>query len=121
MSGSSTLFLGIAGALAWGVGLLVELVFIVVVVVLVRPRRPDAAAILLLGLGLELLFSLASIATQLLLPRLIMGSGADMKTYAEAQGLSTLAASLGHAVARALLIWGVVRLASEKPVGAAAS
>ena len=113
MSGTPTNIMLLAGAAGWGLTLLVELAFIVLVATSVRRQRPDAAPILLLALGLDLLFTLASFIAQMAIPRLVSVSG-DMTGYAELQAISTIAASLGHATSRALLIWGVVRLAGER-------
>jgi len=105
------MMMGLASLVSGGVALLVLVGFAVVVLVAVRPRRPDVAPILLLALGLELLFMLSGLAAQILLPRLLMPS-VGMARYAEAQAMSAMTVSLGHAASRVLLIWAVARLAS---------
>jgi hypothetical protein len=108
MSGASALTVGIATAASAGLNLLLLLVFAVVAATIVRRRRPDAAAILLAGLALELFIVLGSFTAQFLLSRLA-GAG----SYAEVHASTTVVVALGHAASRALLIWGVVRLASD--------
>jgi len=110
--------MGIAGAISWSLTLLMLFVFLLVVAFVVRPRQPEAATILLLGLGLELVCAIGSMVAQFLLPRLL-ASGGDMTTYAQAYAINTIVVALGHGAGRALLIWGVVRLA--KPANIAQS
>jgi len=107
------MLLGFAGAVAWSLTLLALVVFILVVATVVRKHRPDAAPILLLALSLELLLTLASVATQLVLPRLMLATG-DMTRYFEVQAITTVTVGLSHLASRALLIWGVVRLATAQ-------
>ena len=106
MSGSNLLF-GIAGVASFGINLLLLFVFVVVVVTAVRRYRPDVAPILLLALGLDFVFTVASFAAQLVLPRLL-----GLTHYAEAQALNILVTTVAHAGTRALVIWSVWRLAS---------
>lgn len=113
MSGSSALVVGIAGAASAGLNLLLLLAFALVAATIVRRRRPDAAAILLAGLGLELFIVLGSFTAQFLLTRLV-----GVASYAEVYAPTTIVVALGHAASRALLIWGVARLASDQPTPA---
>jgi hypothetical protein len=108
MSGSTLIF-GISGVVAWGLNLAVPLVFIGVAATVVRRHRPDVAPVLLLALVLDFVFSMASYAALVLLPRFLLG---DMTRYAEAQALNNLVSALAHVMTRGLLIWSVVQLAS---------
>ena len=108
MSGSNLMY-GIAGVASVGLNLLLLFVFFVITVTVVRRYRPDVAPILLLAIGLDFIFGVASFAAQLALPRLLAG---DMSRYAEAQALNTLVTAFAHAGTRGLLIWSVVRLAA---------
>jgi len=112
MSGSSTLALAVSAAVVWGLSVLIQIVFLVVVLTTVRPRRPDVAPIFLLALGLELLFFLAGAASSMVLPRLTLPGGVEQ--YQQALAISNFTVSLGHAVSRGLLIWGIARLARDK-------
>ena len=114
MSGASTVALIISAVGSWGLTLFVQIAFLVVVLSTVRTRRPDVAPILLLSVALDFLFVVAGGVSQMLLPRLMLGGG-NMGQYQEAQAISTLTVSLGHAVGRGLMLWGIVRLAADKP------
>ena len=111
MIGSPSFQLVMAGVAARGLTLLVEVAFIVVVIVVVRRQRPDVAPLLLLALSMEMLFTLGSAAAQVILPTLLATNG-NLTQYGQAQLISTVAITLGNAMSRVLLIWGVARLAA---------
>jgi len=108
---SSAAMIGLSSALSWGLGLIVTLALIAVIATVVRKHRPDAAPILLGAVIFELLISIGSYAMSVTMSRILGTSG-----YVEAQALNTLVAGIGHAGARTLLLWGIVRLA--QPPGA---
>lgn len=103
---SSTLIMGAAGALSWGLNLIVTLALIAVCATIVRKHRPDAAPILLGALIFELLVSLGSYALSITMSRWVGSSG-----YLEAQALNTAVSGIARAGARTLLLWGIIRLA----------
>src|ERR1700742_1573338 len=104
---SSTLMISLAGAFSWGLGTIVLLAFIVAIATVVRRHRPDAAPLLLGAMLFELLITLTSYATTIVLPRLTsVSSGGGYPSYIEAQAASTVVFSVAHAASRALLLWG---------------
>ena len=108
---SGTGILGVAGAISWGIGLLVLIAFIVVIATVVRRHRPDATPILLGAIGFECAISIAANVTPIVLSRFLSVSGPSGGSYMEAYALSNLIFSIAHAAARALLLLGIVRLA----------
>jgi hypothetical protein len=108
---SSYEVLSVASVISWGVGSSVLIAFIVVIAIVVRRYRPDASPILLGAMIFELLISLVSYATQLVLPRFMSVSGSSGSGFTEAYALSSLFFSVAHAAARLFLLWGIVRLA----------
>jgi hypothetical protein len=111
---SPTLFIGVASAFSLLLNLSVLIAFVVVVLTIVRRHRPDAVALLLGALVLELLLTCASYATSLILPQLV-GTLGGVGRYAEAQAINVFVFALAHAATRGLLLWGIVRLA--RPMG----
>jgi len=101
----------VASLISWGVGLLLLLAFFVAIATVVRRHRPDAAPILLGAISFECLISLAAYATQVALPRFFSMSGPSGGSYMEAYALSNVIFSVAHAAARAILLWGIIRLA----------
>ena len=41
-----------------------------------------------------------------------------MSNYVQVQTMNTIITALGHSAARVVIIWGVVRLSSDKPTSA---
>jgi hypothetical protein len=95
---------------SWGVSLVVSLTFIIVFATVVRQYRPDVAPLLIGAVVFELLISLCAAGASVMLTRIISTS-MGVEGYAQAQAISTSIVALAHASARALLLWGIVRLA----------
>jgi len=102
--------------IVWGLTVFMQVTFLLVAAFFVRKRHPSAAAILLIGVLLELMCSVGSFAAQFYLARVTFVGG--LETYVRASSLNTLITAIGHTAGRALVIWGVVLLASEKPASA---
>lgn len=112
--------MGVAGVITFGVGLVLLIAFLVAIATVVRRNRPDVAPILLGAVIFECLISIASYAMQVVLPRFggwvfSLGSSSagssGTSSYVEAYVLSNTIFSVAHAMARACLLWGIVRLA----------
>jgi hypothetical protein len=95
---------------SWGVSLVVSLTFIVVFATVLRRYRPDAAPLLLGAVVFELLITLYAAGASMVLARLTSTS-MGIEGYAQAQAISSCFVALLHASARALLLWGILRLA----------
>jgi hypothetical protein len=115
MHGSSSLIFAAASMFSWGVSLVVSLTFIVVIATVVRRYRPDAAPILIGALVFELLITVYAAGASVILAR-ITSTSMGIEGYAQAQAISTSVIALLHASARALLLWGIVRLARPADV-----
>jgi len=100
---------------SWGVSVVVLLTFIVVIATVVRRYRPDAAPILIGALVFELLITAYGACAPAILARITITS-LGIEGYARAQAISTFTIALLHASARALLLWGIVRLARPADV-----
>lgn len=116
MTAESSLLFGLSAAMSWFFGLAVQITFLVVIASVVRRNRPDVAPILFGAVIFELLVTTCAYASSFVLARFVMGV-AGMQGYARAQAISTMVFGGAHAAARALLIWGIVRLA--RPVSTA--
>jgi hypothetical protein len=106
MTATSNLLLGAASLFSWLVSLFVLLAFVIAILTVVRSQRPDVVPVLLGATLFEIMITLCSFAMRVALPRLV-----GMTSYAEAQGLNTVVFAVAHAAARALLLWGILRLA----------
>ncbi len=106
MTATSSLFLGAASLFSWFLSVCVLLAFVTVILTVVRSQRPDAVPLLLGAILFEIMITLCSFAVTVVLPRLV-----GMTAYAGAQSLNTVIVAIAHAAARALLLWGIIRLA----------
>ncbi|HKO52507.1 MAG TPA: hypothetical protein VJV79_32590 [Polyangiaceae bacterium] len=109
----SSVIVGVAAVISWGVSMSLLIAFIVVIATVVRRHRPDASPILLGAMIFEASISLVSYATQVALPRFMSvgGGTSGSVSFVEAYALSNVIFSVAHAGARAFLLWGIVRLA----------
>ncbi|HYQ01203.1 MAG TPA: hypothetical protein VER96_21175 [Polyangiaceae bacterium] len=111
---SSNTLLTLAGFISSGIGVLLPLAFIAVIATVVRRHRPDVTPLLLGAMSFECLISVVSYVTMFALPHVLTVSApsiAGRSSYTEAYALSNVIFSVGHAAARILLLWGIVRLA----------
>ena len=111
---SSNTLLTLAGFVSSSIGVLLPLAFIVVIATVVRRHRPDVTPLLIGAMSFECLISVVSYATMFALPHVVSlsaPSSAGRSSYTEAYALSNVIFSVAHAMARILLLWGIVRLA----------
>jgi hypothetical protein len=98
-----------ASGLSWIVGLILQIALIVVAVVRVRPKRSDAAAMLVLSAAVAIFTSCLGLSAPLLASRV------DIDAFLRASAIGATISAALHALSFGLVIAAIVRLLELQP------